>query len=385
MNQTPGGWGPQQGQGPWSGQQQGWGPQYGYPQQPPRPPASNTGVIVGVAVIGGLIAFSILTTIAGKSIVAGVVMVLAGIGAVVACVKLKSPPIVRPIAGVSGGVLIVSAALGMSVKITTDREVKAACDRATYELTHAKGGSMPYDQAMAEFDRLTKEADKGIAACKTAGMLDAASGLEAGKKEIERQKGAGEAKAKQEQEEAAKKAAAEALAKREADWPETQKTIKSALSIATARANAGKWLDADAQLSEAQGLLDGLVGTKIEGTPEWTALGKQVDAQRRVVAPQVERIRKKEEDEKAKDAVVAALRGSKPSCGSWSMCASTIKENLNDADSFEFVDSTEVQAEGPSWTCAIKFRAKNAFGAKILDARKCWIQQGNVVKMAKLE
>ena len=335
--------------------------------------------------IAGLVAFSIFASLARNSIVAGVMMVLVGLSSLAACVKFTRPPIVRPIAGVSGGILIVSAALGMSVRLSADREVKAACDRATYELTHVKSGSMPYDQAMAELDRLTKEADKGIAACMSAGMSDAASALEAGKKEILRQREAGEAKAKREQAEAAQKVAAEAIAKKEADWPETEKTIKTALSIATTRTNAGKWLDAESQINEAQALLDGLVGTKIEGTADWVALGKQVDAQRRRVAPQVARIREKEQDEKAKAAVLAALRGPTPTISAWdgacNPCSRYIKENMNDPDSYDHIASTQPQIEGAYWTCAVKFRGANAFGAKVVNAHKCWIQQGQVVKI----
>lgn len=327
-----------------------------------------------------------LFSLASKNVIAAVVMILAGIGAIVASVRfLKSPPIARPIAGISGTVLVLSSALGLSAKLSADSEAKATCERVFNEFTSSKRKeSLPYDKAMAEFDRLSKEADIGIAACQKAGMSDSAAGLEAGKKELQRQKEAGQAKAKQQEEDDKKAAQAAAVAKKEGDWPDTQKAIKSNINLASTKANLGKWLEADSALSEASGQLNDLRGTKVEGAPEWSALSKQIEAQRQRIAPQVERMKKKEDEEKAKDALVSAVRGPEPPISPWDgacmPCERHIKTMMNDPDSYDHVTSTRPQIEGEYWTCVVQFRGKNAFGAKVINQRKCWIQQSQVVK-----
>jgi hypothetical protein len=82
---------------------------------------------------------------------------------------------------------------------------------------------------------------------------------------------------------------------------------------------------------------------------------------------------------------LAVIRGDKPLNSGWdgscAPCEHYIKANLNDPSSYEHVGTTVAQIDGEYWTVMTRFRAKNAFGALVINEKKCFIQQGKVVKV----
>ncbi len=59
-----------------------------------------------------------------------------------------------------------------------------------------------------------------------------------------------------------------------------------------------------------------------------------------------------------------------------------LKTVMNDPGSYEHIQSTVPVGEGDYWTVVSSFRGKNAFGALIINTKKFYIQQGQVVKVA---
>jgi hypothetical protein len=55
---------------------------------------------------------------------------------------------------------------------------------------------------------------------------------------------------------------------------------------------------------------------------------------------------------------------------------------MHDADSYEHVRTTVPVVEGDYGTVVSSFRGKNVFGAKVINTKKFYIQQGQVVKVS---
>ena len=183
----------------------------------------------------------------------------------------------------------------------------------------------------------------------------------------------------------AKAAAAERERKAVASFPARSSAVNAKLASATTQANQGKWVDSDETLDEASSILGEFKDTSVEKTQACSALSKRIEDQRARIKPQLDRIHAKEAADQQKAAAVAAVRGEKPVNSAWDgsvrPCESAIKESLNDADSYQHVSTTQPMIEGPYWTVVTNFRAKNAFGALILAQHKCYIQQGQAVKI----
>jgi len=78
----------------------------------------------------------------------------------------------------------------------------------------------------------------------------------------------------------------------------------------------------------------------------------------------------------------SAVRGPKPvlvwhEC---SPCRNYLQQTLNDPDSYEHVSSSEPAIDGDYWVVDMTFRAKNAFGAKVLSSQRFYIQRQIVVR-----
>lgn len=76
-------------------------------------------------------------------------------------------------------------------------------------------------------------------------------------------------------------------------------------------------------------------------------------------------------------------RGKKPKGGMFSgaigPCEEHVKENLKDPKSYEH-GSTGVVEDGAFWKVQMSYRAKNSFGAMVLQNQTCWMQGSNVVR-----
>ena len=92
-----------------------------------------------------------------------------------------------------------------------------------------------------------------------------------------------------------------------------------------------------------------------------------------------------EEREGTAAALKAAIRGPKPVNSAWDGSVREVERYLktvmHDPDSYDHIRSTEPVGEGDYWTVVSSFRGKNAFGALIINTKKFYIQQGEVVKV----
>ena len=172
-------------------------------------------------------------------------------------------------------------------------------------------------------------------------------------------------------------------------FPARSKEIASTLKSAQSKAWAGKWEDSDSELDSAQAKLDAFKGTSLEASNDFTGLANQITTQRRALQPHLDAIEAKRQKEAAAAALTAAVRGPRPENSAWDgsiyIVESAIKENMNDPESYEHVRTTMPIAEGEYWTCVTTFRGKNAFGGKVVNSKKVWIQGGQVVKYADPE
>jgi hypothetical protein len=380
----------------------------------PRPPGmgidKKTLLITGW-VFGAAIVYFILAA-GGPALAVSAVLVGVSSIAIVVVGKLtvRSPEVVRTIAGTlwrwraPWAVWSAVFLFGGGTALARQRSRVAECNRYVTHMSAIKSEALPYDDAM-KLDILFADAEKGRGVCLAAGMTSQAAGmtsqvaaLQAAKDEIVRQKAAGQRAAQEErarQDAAAEKAAQEERERRAvASYPDRAKDIKAKLAEAATKATAGMWIAADDALDKAQRILDEFNGTSVGGSDAWIGLSKQLDAQRERVEPQADKIRAREEAQRRKAAekeeaeqqaqsLVDQVRGPKP--GQWFdgccfECREYLKRAMNDPDSYECVSSTQPQIEGPYWTVLMQFRGTNAFGAKVVNTERFFIQGRQVVK-----
>lgn len=140
-------------------------------------------------------------------------------------------------------------------------------------------------------------------------------------------------------------------------------------------ADRGEWEQAEKLLEEAEGQL-ALATSEPEKV---AAISKAAAAVRRRVQPRVDAIRA----EKAEQARTEAARGPMPRISEWDGSVPVVerylKSKLHDPSSYEHVGSTKPVAFKDAWLVKTQFRAKNAFGAKVLTTKTLLIQQGQVV------
>lgn len=167
-------------------------------------------------------------------------------------------------------------------------------------------------------------------------------------------------------------------------FPAKSKDISAMLKAVQSKAWAGKWEDSDVQLTLADSALDDFRGTSVEQSKDFVSLTSQIATQRKAIQPQLDAIKEKRRKDEVASAATLALRGPKPENSAWDgsifIVERAIKANRNDPDSYEHVSTTIPTAEDDYWTCVTTFRGKNAFGGKVVNSKKVWIQSGHVVK-----
>jgi hypothetical protein len=169
-------------------------------------------------------------------------------------------------------------------------------------------------------------------------------------------------------------------------FPEASKEVAAHLRKAQSAAWQGKWEDADNELTTAHRTLRGFEGTSVEQTKGFVDLTRQIAAQRRPLQPQLDRIEAKRRKEEAATALRAALRGPMPvssgSDGAMLAVRRTLQASMHDPESYEHVRTTTPVIEGDYWVVVSWFRGKNVFGAKVLDGKRFYIRQGEVLKVS---
>lgn len=249
-------------------------------------------VTLGAALCSALIAFCILAMAPLQSFRSGAVTLLAGIGIAVLSTQVQAKTGLRKLFEALGCILIASANGQKAIHVSDTKAAKQACDSTLTALMSETDSSKPKEELTKNLEGFFAEADYTIAKCKRAGRSDAASKLIAVRAALEQQRAASKALAKQQEQAVAKQAAEAALAQKEASWPRTQSELKAMLAFSATLVKKKSWLEVEARLNDAQARLNALKGTKIEESPEWSALVKEVDTQRQTIAPQLKRIRK---------------------------------------------------------------------------------------------
>ena len=148
----------------------------------------------------------------------------------------------------------------------------------------------------------------------------------------------------------------------------------------------------------------------MEQSKDFTAIVDQIADKKKAIKPQLDRVLEahrredaaradkerreteareaKERREAAQEAALALVRGPMPHNSGWDGSVFEVehylKSVMNDPDSYQHVRSSAVGSEGNYWVVTSVFRGNNAFGAKVLNARKFYIQGGQVVRTADL-
>lgn len=191
-------------------------------------------------------------------------------------------------------------------------------------------------------------------------------------------------------------------------FPDKSKEIAAMITAAQSKVWQGKVEAADEDYDTARRRLDEFKGTTVEESKGFVDLGTQIAEKKQVIKPQVERVREArrkaeaanaekerkeaaaaEEKQRKADALAAlkaAVRGPKPTNSAWDGSVHVVerylKAALHDPSSYDHVRTSEVTGEGDYWVVVSSFRGKNAFGALIINTKKFFIQQGEVVKVA---
>lgn len=127
-------------------------------------------------------------------------------------------------------------------------------------------------------------------------------------------------------------------------------------------------------------------------TPEQREAEDKAKAEAKRKADEIRRAeaaKKKAQEEAA--AAQIKIAGKKPIASAWDGCTPEVKKyleaNLNDADSLEIVECSNVVYQKISgigmWRQRVKYRAKNGFGGTILTNQVFSIMQGKVVAVDK--
>jgi hypothetical protein len=183
-------------------------------------------------------------------------------------------------------------------------------------------------------------------------------------------------------------------------FPQKAGAISADCKQAQVAMYSGIWKLAEENLDNAQSDLSSFAGTSVATTKDWTDLNAKVSALRDKLQPQLDIIAAREakkaaadqakaDNAQAAESVSDAIRGPEPKLSAWdgacNVCERAIKAQLNDPSSYGHAATARPQIEGAYWTVETSFRAKNAFGALILTSKKCFIQQGQVVRIADID
>lgn len=246
--------------------------------------------------------------------------------------------------------------------------------------------TLPFAEAMKRLADLKAKAEQGTKTCGSVAMAKEAGTLRAFVAEIDKQIAAGKETGRLEaakQQTAVETATAAERERRATEtFPARSAEITATLAKASVKAGSGKWLDADADITSAQQALAEFAGTTVEGSKAWTQLSAKIADQRKRIAPQIARIREKQQAEEAKDQAEAAARGPEPLQSSWDGNVLAVKfyleQALNDPGSYQHEACTKPRAEGVFWVVECSYRAKNGFNATVKEAKRFYIQRGGI-------
>jgi hypothetical protein len=308
------------------------------------------------------------------------------------CAMLRRTPLAvgLPLAGV-----FVGSSCGLMGAISLDRQAAQRCTeaRAQYAATVKGDDFASMRSAISSIARECEPKDDELAAMRRNVEVSEAEG----KKRKDEEERARQAKVAAEKE----KTAVEG-------FPEKSKEITTIIAGSQSKVLRGRFEAADEDLDKAQRQLDDFKGTSIEQSKGFSDLAGQIIEKRKVIQPQVDRIKearrkadaaaaekRRQEEEAAEEkqrkedaaaALKAAVRGPKPTNSAWDGSVPEVerylKTVLNDPGSYEHIRSTQAVGEGDYWVVASSFRAKNGFGALIINTKKFYIQRGQVVKTA---
>lgn len=178
-------------------------------------------------------------------------------------------------------------------------------------------------------------------------------------------------------------------AEAQAAWPAALKEGTDALASADRLAAQGKLLDADDALDEEQRALHSRFDpTPVVNQKSFIDLSKKIDDKRKAWAPRVKPLRdaaeKKAAADKKQEEADDAARGPMPGISAWSgsvICVeSYLRPRMHDPDSLEMAGCTKPVAVDAYWITNCDYRGSNAFGAKVLNSGRFFIQRDEVVK-----
>lgn len=295
----------------------------------------------------------------------------------------------RPL--VAGSILL-TFVLGGATAAYAHQRTAGLCNQAVADVANLKNESLPFDVAMRRLDELEELADTGVSRCEAAGNPRAADGLRQAKAAIRTQRDEAKRQAEVQRTKAAederrKYVEAEKLRKEKAsqDFPNQVKAIGESISHGQSAMAKGDYSGARIHLATARGYLNDVKGTAAENSSDWGKLNSRLSSVEKALQPHLDRLAAQEEKAERSANEQAALRGAKPEPSAWDgsfyPVEKYLKANLKDPDSYEHVESIGPTADGQYWRVRSKYRAKNSFGALVLESRVFFIQQGQVVKV----
>ncbi len=356
--------------------------------------ASKAGI--GLGWIGcSMAALTVFIGLGSSSTAAAVLLIVGGIAsaafATTGAFKDFSPPVDRVSAVLrrygAAWVLMGTAVLGGFTSVAARA---AQADKAARECASNQSRAAA---ALAQNDFST--AHKALDGAKSVCPANRAADISMAQRNVDARQVAFE---KATDEAAAAQAAAESAAREAAAldaFPAIATEVKGNLRSALNKAGRSQWEASDSSLNSARAALNRVAGTSVVTTKDYTDLDTEVTAIHQKIQPQLDRIAQKkaaddaraaakEEREQAAAALVDDLRGPMPVNSAWDgsvrAVETSIKERMNDPDSYEHVRTTIPFAQGMHWVVTSTYRGKNAFGAKIVVTHTFWIQQGEVVK-----
>lgn len=176
-----------------------------------------------------------------------------------------------------------------------------------------------------------------------------------------------------------------------AAFPGRARAISTELTTAAGLIGRRDWNGASEHLDAASSMLNPFLGTSLEQSKDWIDLRRRVDEQRKRVQPELDRLRAEREakaaasaaaDQSARDGAKATedARGPMPEMSPWNGSYQAVdfylKEHLKDPDSYEPSRCSTPRAEGAFWVVTCSYRAKNSFGATVLEAGQFYIRKG---------
>lgn len=179
--------------------------------------------------------------------------------------------------------------------------------------------------------------------------------------------------------------------KAKADWPSVLKRLDAAITAGDKLVESGKLLDADDLFAQEQQRLSAFTGTSVTSDMDFVAAQGRLETKQKEIAARVaplrkarleaeERERKKQEAAEQAATELAELRGPMPFVSEWDGSVLAVerylKPMLKDPDSFEMANCTRPIVSGAYWVTSCAYRARNSFGALVLEGGVYYIQAG---------